>query len=56
VPPSDIERSLDDILETLVNLVYLARLYPPGSEERNRYLAMTAKFLEEERAQPSWTE
>jgi hypothetical protein len=46
-------RSLDDTLELLVNYVYLARLCRPGSEERDRYLTLAAKLLEEEHQQPT---
>jgi hypothetical protein len=49
---NDTERSLDDALEMLVTFVHLARLSQPGSEERNRFLAMAAKLLDEERDAP----
>jgi hypothetical protein len=47
-----VERSLDDTLEMLVNYVYLARLCRPDSEERNCYLDMATKLIEEERDAP----
>jgi hypothetical protein len=45
----DEDLSLDDTLEQIVNLIYLARHSPPGSEERNRYLSLALEVVEGER-------
>jgi hypothetical protein len=42
-------RSLDETLEQIVNLLYLARHSLPGSDERNQYLQLAHETVEGER-------